>query len=92
MRWRRSRPASTTPHLPSGFLANAEIYRRLADYKDAPEPPVNRKKSAPAFDKNQMPQLVTLVNHGPVAVITIDNPPVNALSPGVPEGLAVVSR
>lgn len=26
-------------HLPSGFLANAEIYRRLADYKDAPEPP-----------------------------------------------------
>jgi 3-hydroxyacyl-CoA dehydrogenase len=25
--------------------------------------------------------------HGPVAVITIDNPPVNALSPGVPEGL-----
>jgi len=34
-----------------------------------------------------MPQLVTLVNHGPVAVITIDNPPVNALSHGVPEGL-----
>src|SRR5580658_6295289 len=35
-----------------------------------------------------MSQLVTLINHGPVAVITIDNPPVNALSPGVPEGLA----
>jgi 3-hydroxyacyl-CoA dehydrogenase len=35
-----------------------------------------------------MSQLVTLNNHGPVAVITIDNPPVNALSPGVPEGLA----
>src|ERR1700722_7316933 len=34
-----------------------------------------------------MSQLVSLVNHGPVAVITIDNPPVNALSPGVPEGL-----
>src|SRR5579863_1691000 len=39
-----------------------------------------------------MPQLVTLTNHGGqssnVAVITIDNPPVNALSPGVPEGLS----
>src|SRR6267154_2011600 len=35
-----------------------------------------------------MNQLVTLANHGPIAVITIDNPPVNALSPGVPEGLA----
>jgi 3-hydroxyacyl-CoA dehydrogenase len=35
-----------------------------------------------------MSQLVTLTNHGAVAVITIDNPPVNALSPGVPEGLA----
>lgn len=35
-----------------------------------------------------MNQLITLANHGPVAVITIDNPPVNALSPGVPEGLA----
>jgi 3-hydroxyacyl-CoA dehydrogenase len=34
-----------------------------------------------------MSQLVTLTKHGPVAVITIDNPPVNALSPGVPEGL-----
>src|SRR5580698_11481834 len=35
-----------------------------------------------------MNQLVTLVHNGPVAIITIDNPPVNALSPGVPEGLA----
>ena len=35
-----------------------------------------------------MSQLVTLTNRGPIAVITIDNPPVNALSPGVPEGLA----
>ena len=35
-----------------------------------------------------MSPLVTLVPHGPVAVITIDNPPVNALSPGVPEGLS----
>ena len=35
-----------------------------------------------------MSQPVTLSNHGPIAVITIDNPPVNALSPGVPESLA----
>jgi 3-hydroxyacyl-CoA dehydrogenase len=35
-----------------------------------------------------MSQLVTLTNHGPIAVIVIDNPPVNALSPGVPEALA----
>jgi len=35
-----------------------------------------------------MSQPVTLTNQGPIAVITIDNPPVNALSPGVPEGLA----
>ncbi|HEY3823753.1 MAG TPA: 3-hydroxyacyl-CoA dehydrogenase NAD-binding domain-containing protein [Bryobacteraceae bacterium] len=34
-----------------------------------------------------MSELVTLTHSGPVAVITIDNPPVNALSPGVPEGL-----
>ena len=34
-----------------------------------------------------MNPLVTLENRGGVAVVTIDNPPVNALSPGVPEGL-----
>src|ERR1051326_9529487 len=31
--------------------------------------------------------LVRLTSHGDVAVVTIDNPPVNALSPGVPEGI-----
>jgi 3-hydroxyacyl-CoA dehydrogenase len=34
-----------------------------------------------------MSDLVSLVRHGEVAVITVDNPPVNALSPGVPEGI-----
>ena len=34
-----------------------------------------------------MSQPITLSNHGNVAVVTIDNPPVNALSPGVPESL-----
>jgi 3-hydroxyacyl-CoA dehydrogenase len=35
-----------------------------------------------------MSQLVVLGKHEGVAVITIENPPVNALSPGVPEGLS----
>jgi 3-hydroxyisobutyrate dehydrogenase-like beta-hydroxyacid dehydrogenase len=33
-------------NLPSGFLANAEIYRRLAAYKDAPELPSSEEVSA----------------------------------------------
>ena len=32
-------------------------------------------------------KLVSSQRRGPVAVVTIDNPPVNALSPGVPEGI-----
>jgi 3-hydroxyacyl-CoA dehydrogenase len=36
-----------------------------------------------------MTQPVTLSTRDAVAVITIDNPPVNALSPGVPEGILV---
>lgn len=32
--------------IPSGFLANAEIYRRLADYKEAPAPPDSEEVSA----------------------------------------------
>lgn len=35
-----------------------------------------------------MNQLVRLHRDGPVAVITVDNPPVNAIANGVPEGLA----
>ena len=35
-----------------------------------------------------MSELVTLTTDGNVAVITVNNPPVNALSPGVPEGIA----
>jgi 3-hydroxyacyl-CoA dehydrogenase len=35
-----------------------------------------------------MSDLVQLTRHGEIAAITIDNPPVNALSPGVPEGIA----
>jgi len=35
-----------------------------------------------------MSELVSLTRDGEVAVITVNNPPVNALSPGVPEGIA----
>jgi len=35
-----------------------------------------------------MSNLVELTSDGDVAVITINNPPVNALSPGVPEGIS----
>jgi 3-hydroxyacyl-CoA dehydrogenase len=35
-----------------------------------------------------MSDLVQLTRHDGIAVITINNPPVNALSPGVPEGIA----
>ena len=35
-----------------------------------------------------MSELVSLSKDGEVAIITVNNPPVNALSPGVPEGIA----
>src|SRR5260370_548603 len=35
-----------------------------------------------------MSDLVQLIKDNGIAVITINNPPVNALSPGVPEGIA----
>ena len=35
-----------------------------------------------------MPDLVLLTRDNDIAVITVNNPPVNALSPGVPEGIA----
>jgi 3-hydroxyacyl-CoA dehydrogenase len=35
-----------------------------------------------------MSELVSLSRDGEVAIITVNNPPVNALSPGVPEGIA----
>jgi 3-hydroxyacyl-CoA dehydrogenase len=35
-----------------------------------------------------MSELVSLTRDGEIGVITVNNPPVNALSPGVPEGLA----
>ncbi|PYX87746.1 MAG: hypothetical protein DMG68_10785, partial [Acidobacteria bacterium] len=34
-----------------------------------------------------MSELVQLTKENGIAIITINNPPVNALSPGVPEGI-----
>src|SRR5262245_25687576 len=34
-----------------------------------------------------MSDMVLYSTHGDVAVLTVNNPPVNALSPGVPEGI-----
>ncbi|MFY9573574.1 MAG: 3-hydroxyacyl-CoA dehydrogenase NAD-binding domain-containing protein [Blastocatellia bacterium] len=39
-----------------------------------------------------MSDLVSLTKNGDVAVITVNNPPVNALSPGVPEGIAAAVK
>jgi 3-hydroxyacyl-CoA dehydrogenase len=39
-----------------------------------------------------MGELVTLTREDEIAVITVDNPPVNALSPGVPEGIIACVR
>ena len=36
--------------------------------------------------------MVTTEHQGEIAIITINNPPVNALSPGVPEGIAQALR
>ena len=35
-----------------------------------------------------MSELVTFTRDGEIGIITVVNPPVNALSPGVPEGIA----
>ena len=39
-----------------------------------------------------MPELIKLTHDQDVAIITIDNPPVNALGPGVPEGIQEAIR
>jgi 3-hydroxyacyl-CoA dehydrogenase len=39
-------------------------------------------------EASQMSDLVQLSKSGDIAIITINNPPVNALGPGVPEGIA----
>jgi 3-hydroxyacyl-CoA dehydrogenase len=44
--------------------------------------------SVPIFSSEQfMSDLIRISKDGNVGIITVDNPPVNALSPGVPEGI-----
>src|SRR5580704_9443541 len=53
-----------------------------------PAAPQNQPK-IPDYGENQsMSDLVQLTKQNDIAVITINNPPVNALSPGVPEGIS----
>src|SRR5579871_5051101 len=42
---------------------------------------------SPTARSQAMSELVSRTTSGPVGVITVQNPPVNALSPGVPEGI-----
>src|SRR5712664_3995371 len=42
--------------------------------------------------KTCMAELVRLARHDDIAVLTIDNPPVNALGPGVAEGIEALLR
>src|ERR1700730_12128442 len=41
-----------------------------------------------AIESRRMNELVERSKHGEIGVLTVNNPPVNALSPGVPEGIA----
>src|ERR1700731_1459436 len=52
-----------------------------ASPQNQPEIPDNRESQS-------MSDLVQLTKQNHIAVITINNPPVNALSPGVPEGIS----
>ena len=44
--------------------------------------------AAPQYKGTYMSDLVQFTKDGDVGIITINNPPVNALSPGVPQGIA----
>src|ERR1700681_2769664 len=54
-----------------------------------PPAPLQNQPKIPDNRKNKsMSDLVQLTKQNDIAVITINNPPVNALSPGVPEGIS----
>src|SRR3954453_3315933 len=42
----------------------------------------------PGGGEHVMSDLIQLTKDGEIAIITINNPPVNAISPGVPEGIS----
>jgi 3-hydroxyacyl-CoA dehydrogenase len=53
-----------------------------------PASPQNQPKIPYNSENQSMSDLVQLTKQNDIAVITINNPPVNALSPGVPEGIS----
>src|SRR5580658_5109683 len=53
-----------------------------------PAPSPNPRKIPNNIESQSMTDLVQLTKQNDIAVITINNPPVNALSPGVPEGIS----
>src|ERR1700693_4587018 len=53
-----------------------------------PAPSPNPRKIPNNSENQSMSDLVQLTKQNDIAVITINNPPVNALSPGVPEGIS----
>src|SRR6202790_5214965 len=53
-----------------------------------PAPSPNPRKIPNNRENQSMSDLVQLTKQNDIAVITINNPPVNALSPGVPEGIS----
>src|SRR5258708_34052077 len=82
-RTHRLHPGSGTPRAPGGGMAKRiRGLRALSIYGR-----VYRKSCA--MRGNAMPEssLVRFENEGGIGVITCDTPPVNALSPGRPEGL-----
>src|SRR5215470_8562909 len=67
----------------------AQLRRRRRKAPDK-HPPVRLKiaRHASAGKERIMSNLVQLTKDNDIAIITINNPPVNALSPGVPEGIS----
>src|SRR4029079_10889064 len=65
--------------------------RRIAHFSSIqPNGRANNRGNRPTHlrGNGNMSDLVSYSKDGDVAVITVNNPPVNALSPGVPEGIA----
>ncbi len=51
-------------------------------------PSLPEQKSLVCYKESKYERLVQLTKENDIAIITINNPPVNALSPGVPEGIS----
>ena len=78
-----------------GELKGVAVFLAADASNYIPARPWRWMAAAPQFEDNHseeesnfMSDLVQLTRDGEVAIITINNPPVNALSPGVPEGIS----